>query len=262
MTKIYKAALIVIGDEILSGRTQEQNIKYIANKMVENGAELCEVRIVPDKEDAIVAAVRELKDKVDYLFTTGGIGPTHDDITSQSIANALDIPLVKNSEAYQILEDHYGPTGFTPARQKMAKTPRGAKLIPNPVSIAPGFISKNVYVLAGVPEIMRAMIDHVARTLKGGDVVHSKIITCRFPESVIAYDLANIQDRFEADVSIGSYPHFKDGVFGVSIVLRSSNDHVLLRASMEVDMMVSSFESAAISDNSLEFAVYDADKLI
>jgi len=262
MTKIYKAALIVIGDEVLSGRTQEQNIKYIATKMVENGVELNEVRIVPDIEDAIVAAVRDLKDNVDYVFTTGGIGPTHDDITAQSIAVALDIPLVKNSQAFQMLEEHYGEAEFTLARQKMAMTPLGAKLIPNPVSIAPGFISKNVYVLAGVPEIMRAMVDYVVRTLKGGDVVHSKTISCRFPESVIAHDLANIQERFEADVSIGSYPQFKDGNFGVSIVLRSSNEQVLVRVAMEVDLLVASFESAAISDSSLEFSAYDADKLI
>ncbi len=261
MAKIYKAALIIIGNEILSGRTQDQNLKYFASKMVESGIEVTEVRIVPDVEEVIVEAVRDLKDKVDYLFTTGGIGPTHDDITSMSVAKALDVPLVKNSQAYQMLEEHYGKNRFTPARQKMAKTPQGAKLIPNPVSVAPGFISKNVYVMAGVPEVMRAMVDYIVRTLKGGDVVLSKTIPCRFPESIIAYDLANIQDKFQ-EVSIGSYPHFSDGAFGVSIVLRSSNEQMLIRASMEVDLMVSSFESAAINDSSLEFATYDADKLV
>jgi len=261
MAKIYTAALVVIGDEILSGRTQENNTKYIASKMVENGVELVEVRVVPDIEDAIVTAVRDLKNKVDYLFTTGGIGPTHDDITADSVAKALDIPLVKNTQAYQMLADHYGEAEFTPTRQKMARTPRGAKLIPNPVSVAPGFISKNVYVMAGVPEIMRAMMDYVARTIKGGDVIHSKTIPCRFPESIIAYDLAAIQERFQDDVSIGSYPYFKEGNLGVSIVLRSSNEQVLVRVSMEVDLLVASFEGAAINDSSLEFAKYDTDKM-
>ncbi len=242
MVKIYKAALIVIGNEILSGRTQEKNIMYVAGKLVENGVDLCEVRVVPDVEDAIVNAVRELKDSVDYLFTTGGIGPTHDDITVQSVAVALDIPLVKNLQAYQMLEDFYGENEFTPARQKMAHLPRGAELIPNPVSVAPGFVIHNVYVLAGVPEIMRAMIDHVACTIKGGDVICSNTVSCRFPESAIASDLTDIQERFKEDVSIGSYPRFKSGDFGVSIVLRSSNKIALAQATSEVESLVSSLE--------------------
>ena len=260
MAKIFTAALIVIGNEILSGRTQDKNINYIANKLVERGVELIEVRVVPDKEEAIVTAVQDLKDKVTYLLTTGGIGPTHDDITAESMAKALDIPLVNNSQAYSMLEAHYGEQGFTPARQKMARTPRGAKLIPNPISVAPGFISKNVYVMAGVPEILVTMMDYVARMIEGGDVVYSKTVPCRFPESVIADDLAAIQERFKKDVSIGSYPYFKDGNLGVSVVVRSSDEHVLVRAAMEVDLMVSSFEGAAISDSSLEFAAFDNDK--
>ncbi|MCK5384950.1 MAG: competence/damage-inducible protein A [Alphaproteobacteria bacterium] len=259
MAKIYTAALVVIGNEILSGRTQDKNINYIADKLVECGVELVEVRIVPDEEEAIVAAVQELTGKVMYLFTTGGIGPTHDDITAESVAKALGIPLVNNSQAYEMLKAHYGPEKFTPPRQKMARIPRGAKLIPNPLSISPGFISKNVYVMAGVPEIMMAMVDYIARTIKGGDVILSKTVHCRFPESVIADDLAFVQERFKEDVNIGSYPYFEDGNFGVSIVLRSSNKQTLVRAVMEVDLLVSSFEGAAISDSELEFAVYDMD---
>lgn len=261
MSKSYTAALIVIGNEILSGRTQEKNVNYLAVKLVEKGIQLIEVRVVPDDEDAIIDAVRALKDKVTYLFTTGGIGPTHDDITAQSIAKALDIPLVKNTQAYDMLEAHYGGTGFTPPRQKMAYTPRGAKLIPNPLSVAPGFISKNVYVMAGVPNIMQVMTDYVVRTIKGGDVILSKTVSCRFPESVIAEDLAAVQERYKTNVEIGSYPYFQDGHFGVNIVLRSTDRSVLVRAAMDVELLIAAVEDSALTDGSLEFASFDTDKI-
>ncbi len=251
----------MIGNEILSGRTQDKNINYLANTLVECGVRLVEVRIVPDIEDDIVFAVRELKDKVDYLFTTGGIGPTHDDITAQSIAKALDRDLVKNGQAYEMLEAHYGRDEFTQPRQKMAYVPRGSKLIPNPVSVAPGFICQNVYVMAGVPEIMRMMLDHVVRTLEGGDKILSRTVPSRFPESMMAEVLAEVQERYKGQVDVGSYPYFQDGHFGVNVVLRSSESKALTQAVMEVELFISALEDNVLSDHDLELAALDTDKI-
>lgn len=241
LSKSYTAALIVIGNEILSGRTREKNINYIAIKMVERGIRLVEVRVIPDKEDVIISAVRALKDEADYLFTTGGIGPTHDDITALSIAKALGVSLVKDEQAYEILEAHYGGfKNFTEPRQKMAYVPDGSVLIPNPVSKAPGFVCENVYVLAGVPRIMQAMMEHVVLMIQGGDVVRSQTVVCPYIESVIAQGLSVIQERYEAKgVEIGSYPYFKENSFGTNIVLRSSNSAVMAQCVKEVEGLVS-----------------------
>ncbi len=247
MDKSYTAALIVIGNEILSGRTQDKNINYIANKMVDHGIALVDVRIIPDVEEDIIATVRALKDKVTYLFTTGGIGPTHDDITSENVAKALDIPLEKNEQAYEMLETFYGKDAFTPPRQKMAYLPRGAELIPNPISTAPGFISENVYVLAGVPSIMQAMIEHVVCIIEGGDVVLSKTVSSSFPETVLAEELSRIQECYKGQVEIGSYPYFKDGGSGVNIVLRSSDEAVLDRVVLEVEYLISSRNASVLT---------------
>lgn len=241
MDKIYKAAMIVIGNEILSGRTQDKNINYIANKMVSCGVVLSEVRIVPDIEETIIDTIHDLKDKVDYVFTSGGIGPTHDDITSESVAKAFDVPLETNEEAYQILLDFYGEKDFTEPRQKMAKTPKGAELIPNPVSAAPGYKIENVYVMAGIPSILQAMADHIAVNLQGGAIIHSCTVPSRFPESVIAPGLSDIQAKFDV-IDIGSYPYFKDGELGVNVVLRSSNETLLSQAVMDVEILISALE--------------------
>lgn len=237
-----KAAVIIIGNEILSGRTQDKNINHIALKLGEHGVRLAEVRIIPDIEQKIIATIHELKPQVDYIFTCGGIGPTHDDITAECVAKAFGVPLETHPEAYAILEKHYGAADFTEPRQKMAKIPRGAALILNPVSAAPGFIIEGVYVMAGVPRIMQAMLDHVLATLKGGDIVHSRTVSSPLPESRIAEDLGQIQSRWP-EVEIGSYPYFKDGTFGVSIVLRGVNEGALDQAAQEVESMIASLKA-------------------
>jgi len=233
----YTAALLVIGNEILSGRTQDKNINWIAVKLGERGITLSEVRVVPDVEARVVEAALALSAGYDYLFTTGGIGPTHDDITAECMAKAFKSPLVQDPGAYEMLKAHYGEGNLTPARLKMALVPTGATLIPNPVSGAPGFTVGNVHVMAGVPRIMQAMLDHVLANLKGGALVLSQTITCDLPESRIAEGLAEIQSRW-AEVEIGSYPHFQDGNFGVSLVLRSIHQDQLDEAAADVQALV------------------------
>lgn len=221
--KIYKAAMIVIGNEVLSGRTADKNINYVAKIMTEHGIRLSEVRIIPDVEHEIVGAVRSMSEKYDYVFTSGGIGPTHDDITAESVAQAFGVSVEQNVEAYDVLKDYYGENELTDARLKMACVPEGASLIDNPVSGAPGFILNNVYVMAGVPKIMQAMLDGVVGSLQGGAKMFSKTIPCNFYESQIAPGLENIQNRYP-DVDIGSYPSYQKGEGLVNVVLRSVNE--------------------------------------
>ncbi len=223
------AALLIIGDEILSGRTQDKNLAYLAAWLNEAGIQLLEGRVIPDLTDVIVSAVNELRAKYDYVFTTGGIGPTHDDITSESVAKAFDVPLLVNAEAYQLLEDFYGADDFTSARQRMANVPEGAVLIDNSVSIAPGFQMENVFVMAGVPKIMQAMLEAVRPRLKTGRKVWSETITIHAPESRMADALARTQDEWEG-VSIGSYPFFRKGIVGTQIVVRSVEQGAIRKA--------------------------------
>lgn len=233
-TRTFTAALIIIGDEILSGRTQDANTPWIAEKLIGMGIALNEVRVIRDKEAAIIEAVHALKGQVDYLFTTGGIGPTHDDITAASMAKAFNMELEVNPEALDMMIAHYGRAeDITPARKKMAMIPKGAALIDNPVSGPPGFIIENVYVMAGVPRIMQAMFDNVMLLLTPGKPVLSNTIACSLQESVVAEKLSDIQDRFP-EVSIGSYPHYRGGLLGLSIVLRSTESGLLKSASQEV----------------------------
>lgn len=246
---VYRAAIIVIGNEILSGRTKDTNTSWIAEHMVEMGIVLGEVRVVPDIEAEIIFAVNELRAKFDYVFTTGGIGPTHDDITADSIAAAFGVGMELNQEAYQILVRHYGSEAeVTPPRKKMAMIPVGASLINNPVSGAPGFQLGNVYVMAGVPKIMQAMLDDVKLRLKRGKPILSNTIACSLIESVIAEPLGKIQALYPP-VSIGSYPHFRSGVLGISLVLRSAEKDVLDKATAEVIKMVADLggEASALS---------------
>lgn len=227
------AALLIIGNEILSGRTQDQNIQFIAGEMVSHGIDLAEVRVVPDIQDRIVEAVNDLRRAYTYVFTTGGIGPTHDDITSESIAAAFSVELEQNETAYKLLLEHYGPDELTPVRLKMAIIPKGASLIPNPVSTAPGFVIENVHVMAGVPVIMQAMLANIVGTLEGGRLMHSNSMGCSFPESTLAEKLSELQDKYEG-VDIGSYPQFRAGKVGVSVVLRSVDEEVLKKATEEL----------------------------
>ena len=234
---IRKAGLIIIGNEILSGRTQDTNTQWIAENLQRRGIMLAEIRVVPDIESKIIKAVNEVRAEVDYLFTTGGIGPTHDDITAASIAKAFGVELARDDEAFRMLEKHYGLEEITPSRAKMSLVPVGSKLIPNPVSGAPGFIIGNVYVMAGIPRIMHAMLDHVILDLAQGKTMLSNTISCTLPESVLAEAMAALQER-NPHVDIGSYPHYRGGAFGVSLVLRSTNEEKLKAATRELIQIV------------------------
>ena len=244
----YTAAILIIGDEILSGRTADQNTPWLAERLDTHGIKLCEVRVIPDDADAIIHAVNVLRPKYDYLLTTGGIGPTHDDITADSMAKAFGVPLYEDPEARKVLEEHYGETDLNEARLKMAIVPEGATLIDNPVSAAPGFIMDNVYVLAGVPRIMQGMVDTFIQDLAGGNPMQSNTVTCTLGESQIAKELGDIQDEYP-DVSIGSYPQYRRGVLGLSIVLRSANLELLDNATQKVIATVEELGGSANTVN-------------
>ncbi len=232
MTKIWTAALIVIGDEILSGRTQDRNIAQLATWLNVQGIRLAEVRVVPDVEEAIAAAVNALRVAHDYLFTTGGIGPTHDDITVDSIAAALGVGVVIHPQGRAILEAYYADRGgLTEARLRMARVPDGAELITNHVSGAPGIRIKNIFIMAGVPHITAGMLDGLTGTLEGGRSVVSLTIGGFVPESEVA-DLLRTTERAHDGVSIGSYPLFRDGRVGSNFVVRSEEE-VLAQACID-----------------------------
>lgn len=201
------AAVLVIGDEILSGRTQDTNVATIARFLAPYGIDLAEVRFVPDVEAEIVAAINALRHRYTYVFTTGGIGPTHDDITADAIGAAFGLPVGHHPQAMALLSARYKPGEFNERRQRMARTPAGASLILNPVSTAPGFQIENVFVMAGVPKIMQAMLEDVGHRLQQGVPVVSRNLTVRLPEGKIAQKLAEIQAA-NPEVSIGSYPFF------------------------------------------------------
>tara|TARA_Y100000758_G_scaffold200368_1_gene143111 strand:- start:293 stop:1045 length:753 start_codon:yes stop_codon:yes gene_type:complete len=214
------AAIIIIGNEILSGRTQDSNSSTIALWLNSLGVKVQEVRVIPDVEDVIVQTINEVRKKNNYVFTTGGIGPTHDDITAKSISKAFNVKYEVNKEAYKILENYYKQGEFNESRQKMAWTPSQAKLISNPTSGAPGFIIGNVYCLPGVPSILKSMLGGLNNLISGGKPIVSHTINLRTVESEIAKSLTLVQDS-NKDVEIGSYPFFKAGKLGVNIVIRS-----------------------------------------
>ena len=216
------AGIIIIGDEILSGRTKDTNINWIANQLNEIGIKLKEARVIEDEKETIINTVLEFSKKFTYVFTSGGIGPTHDDITTESIAAAFQVDLERNKVAMSLLKKHYERSNidFNEARQKMAIIPKGAFLIDNPVSVAPGFNIKNVFVFAGVPKIMQSMFHSISSNLKGGIIIKSKTITCNIGEGKIASYLNKIEKQF-LKMKIGSYPYFNPQSFGTSIVIRS-----------------------------------------
>jgi len=222
--KKVNAAILIIGNEILSGRTQDKNIAFISNWLNSKcGISVNEVRIVPDLEKIIVKNILELSKKFNYVFTTGGIGPTHDDITAQSVSKAFKVKYEYHKEAFQILENYYGKSKFNEGRKKMAKMPRGSKLIYNPSSAAPGFIVRNVLSLPGVPSILNSMIENCKRYLIKGSKVHSKTLNLFTVESNISKQLGLIQKKYKKFVDIGSYPFFRLGKIGVSVVSRSTS---------------------------------------
>ncbi|MEQ9519052.1 MAG: molybdopterin-binding protein [Parvibaculum sp.] len=228
------AAVLLIGDEILSGRTKDANLGFIATFLGEIGIQVAEARVVSDERDRIADAVNALRGAYDYVFTTGGIGPTHDDITADSIAYAFGVPIGHHAEAMDILTRHYKQTGgeFTDARKRMARIPEGATLIPNSVSKAPGFQLDNVFVMAGIPIIVQVMMDALSPRLEGGAKMVSRTIECFIGESAIAEGLGEVQSRYP-NVGIGSYPFYRDNQFGTSLVLRSVDSSKLGEAVAE-----------------------------
>jgi len=220
--KIVTAAMLVIGDEILSGRTQDKNVSYVALKLGDASIQLKEVRVIPDDTSEIVDALNHCRKKYDYVFTSGGIGPTHDDITADSVAEAFSVGIGYDDRAMEILTRHYETSGieFNEARKRMARLPNGSSLVDNPVSKAPGFRLENVFVMAGVPVIMQAMMDSIIPELNGGAKMLSRSIGAALPEGKIAKDLGALQDKYP-DVSIGSYPFFRKGEVGTNLVMRS-----------------------------------------
>ncbi len=224
--KEITAGIIIIGNEVLSGRTKDINTSTLAKWLNSLGIEVKEVRVIPDVESVIVETVNHLRKRFNYIFTTGGIGPTHDDITAESISKAFDLEYGFHKEAYSILEKYYKPGEFNDGRQKMAKMPTSANLILNPTSGAPGFYVENVFCLPGVPSILQSMIGGLNNVLIGGDPILSLTISLRTVESQIANSITEIQNKNNS-VEIGSYPFFRAGKLGVSIVLRSSNKNKL-----------------------------------
>jgi molybdenum cofactor synthesis domain-containing protein len=235
------AAMLAIGDELLSGRTKDKNIGHLATILTASGIELSEVRIVPDVEDEIVAALNALRPRYDYVFTSGGIGPTHDDITADAISKAFGLPCEHDAAAMKLLSESYAARGveFNEARQRMARMPRGAKHIENRVSVAPGFIVENVHVMAGVPSVFEAMVDAVLPTLRTGTKLLSVTIPCPTGEGKIGTPLTEIQ-KAHPDTIIGSYPRMADGSFSVEIVVRSKSQTSLEAAQRAVEDMVAS----------------------
>jgi molybdenum cofactor synthesis domain-containing protein len=237
------AALLVIGDEILSGRTKDKNIGYIAEYLTAMGIDLKEVRVVPDDEGEIIAAINSLRAKFTYLLTTGGIGPTHDDITADCVAKALGVEISHDPRAVAMLRERYvNPEDLNEARLRMARIPHGSTLIANSISKAPGFMCGNVIVMAGVPAIMQVMLDEIARSLAKGRVMASLSVDAGgLPEGAYAAALGAIQKGHEG-VIIGSYPHFDGVKFANQIVLRSRDEALLQKVRSEVEAMIVSLK--------------------
>ena len=232
------ACLLVIGNEVLSGRTQDANIKFLATRLGEIGLPLREVRVIPDVAETIIGTVNEARARFDQVFTTGGIGPTHDDITSECVAAAFGVPWEPHPEAWARMERHYKPGEFNAARQRMATLPRGAALIDNPVSVAPGFSIGNVHVMAGVPRIMQAMFDALAPRLPGGRPVESRAVhALGLLEGDIAEGLATIQGRYPG-LDLGSYPFYRAPGGGVALVAKGTDSAALDACIAEVADLV------------------------
>ena len=231
--KEINAGILIIGNEVLSGRTKDVNTSALATWLNTLGIKVSEVRVIPDDQQIIISTVNELRKKNTYLFTTGGIGPTHDDITSESISKVFNVVYDFHTEAFKILENYYQPGEFTEGRQKMAKLPITSKLILNPSSGAPGFYIENVFCLPGVPSIMQSMLGGLENVLVGGDPILSSTINLRTVESEIAKSLSKVQNN-NKDVDIGSYPFFRAGKLGVAIVLRSSIQSQIDKCNLEI----------------------------
>ncbi len=250
------AAVLVIGDEILSGRTQDLNTNYIARFLAALGIDLKEARVVGDVQAEIVGALNALRAAHDFVFTTGGIGPTHDDITADAVAAAFGVGIGYHPGAYALLEARYAPGEFNDMRKRMARIPHGAALVANPVSGAPGFHIGNVYVLAGVPAVMRAMLETLAPQLPRGPAVTSVTVEAAIPEGTIAPGLARLQKEF-GEVAIGSYPFYREGdgqPFGAQLVLRGRDGAAVERAALALEEMLRSLGAAPQRINTADSA--------
>ncbi|MFO1248433.1 MAG: molybdopterin-binding protein [Alphaproteobacteria bacterium] len=250
------AAVLVIGDEILSGRTQDTNTSYIARFLTALGIELKEARVVGDVELEIVAALDALRSRYDLVFTTGGIGPTHDDITADAVARAFDVGIGYHPEAYALLEARYPPGEFNEMRKRMARIPHGAALVANSVSGAPGFHIGNVYVMAGVPMVMRAMLEAIEPELPRGQKVQSITVEANVPEGVVAPGLAEVQ-KSHKDVAIGSYPFYREGTakpFGAQLVVRGRDGDAVERAAKALEELVRNLGAAPQRINTADSA--------
>ena len=241
---LITAGIVIIGDEILSGRTKDSNIGTLADYLTDLGIDLREVRVVSDRTEAIVAAVNALRATYDEVFTTGGIGPTHDDITAESIAAAFGVELYEDPAALEMMRARYGETALSESRRRMARVPQGASLIANGATAAPGFTIGNVHVLAGVPEIMKAMLIELTPTLRRGVKLLSKTIAVAAPEGAFAADLAALQ-RKHPEVAIGSYPQMSPAGFSTEIVIRSRDAARLEEAVREAEAMLSAIAATA-----------------
>jgi molybdopterin-biosynthesis enzyme MoeA-like protein len=231
------ACVVIIGNEILSGKTQDLNLAFIGQRCDGLGIQLNEMRVIPDEQATIVSTVNECRHNFTYVFTTGGIGPTHDDITSASIALAFGKKIVRSEQAREAMDKYYDVENMTEARLKMADVPEDVVLIDNPISGAPGFQIENVFVLAGIPSIMQAMFDGITDRLVGGAAILTENVATNLGESTIALDLGRLQEAY-SEVSIGSYPYFKKGKFGVNLVLRSTNAERLVTLKSELKDMI------------------------
>ena len=249
-SKTVTAAILVIGNEILSGRTKDANIQYLAVELGKLGVRVMECRVIPDIEATVVATVNELRAKFDYVFTTGGIGPTHDDITADAVAKAFGVPCEHDAEAMRLMAEMYArrEMEFTEARQRMARMPVGSKHIANPVSTAPGFNIGNVYVMAGVPQVFQAMLDNVVPTLRSGTRMLSTAISCPYGEGEIGTPLGAIQ-KAHPDTSIGSYPRYIGQSFSTEIVVRARSAELVESVAAEVRAMIETIRRAKAKEN-------------
>lgn len=238
-SSLVSAAMLAIGDELLSGRTKDKNIGHLADVLTISGIDLKEVRIVADEEPAIVEALNALRSRYDYVFTSGGIGPTHDDITADAVSAAFGFPCEHDAEAMRLLGDMYRAREmeFTDARKRMARMPRGASHIANPVSVAPGFIVENVYVMAGVPQVFQAMLDNVIPTLKTGSKILSRAVASPYAEGDIGTSLTAVQ-KAHPETSIGSYPRYDGQRFSTEIVIRAREAAAVDAAAQDVMAMI------------------------
>ena len=239
-SKEFTSAILIIGNEILSGRTVDKNTSFIAKWLGDLGISVEEVRVVPDKEDAIITSLNELRKKYQYIFTTGGIGPTHDDITSESIAKAFGRKYDYNKEAYTILEKYYSKSDFNEGRKKMARMPEGVTLIYNESGSAPSFSIENVFVLPGIPSYVEAMIQQLKKVLIGGKKIISVSCDAKVRESSIAIDLERIQNKYQ-EINIGSYPYSNKDRFGTVLVMRSTDDLEIYKCKKEIELMIKKY---------------------